>query len=223
MEDIKETTPLKIALFESVRKRVLADGFELNAEGDNFVRRHDGITDIFQLTCLDAKPGYRVQPGMAVRVDQIEDIFHQTSGFEFKYQKGTPTMGTRVGSLLGGSPRACEFLLESEAEITAVTEKLMSAFREFVLPYFDHWGSLTAIDAELNDKPAERTPHRALAWFRCSTGIIVAKLVGRPDYERLAAFYTDVMTRDNKGFYFKRFEALAKYLESVAAGGGLAK
>ena len=67
------------------------------------------------------------------------------------------------------------------------------------------------------------TSHRGLAWFRCSTGIIVAKLVGRPDYEQLAAFYLDVMTRDNKGFYLKRFQPLLKSLESVEAGSGLAK
>ncbi len=132
-------------------------------------------------------------------------------------------MGARVGSLLRGSPRASEFRLEYEAEIASVTEEILNVFREFVLPYFDRWGSLAAIDAELNDQPTERTPHRSLAWFRCSTGIIVAKLVNRPDYARLVAIYTDVMTRDNRGFYFNRFQALVKWLESVVPGSALAK
>ncbi len=36
-----------------------------------------------------------------------------------------------------------------------------------------------------------------------------------------AASYTDVMTRDNKGFYLRRFEALLKSLENVVPGSGL--
>jgi hypothetical protein len=221
-EDVEQTTPLKVRLFESVRRQLIGHGFVLNAVRDNFVRRHDGITDIFQLTCLDAKPGYRILPGVAVRIERVENIFHETSGFERKYQKDTPTMGTRMGSLLTGSPRACEFLLESESEIASVTEMIVGVFREFAPPYFEKWGSLAAIDAELNDKPGERMHNRALAWFRCSTGIIVAKLVGRHNYGELVAFYTDVMTRDNKGFYLKRFQALVKSLESVEPGSGLA-
>ncbi|GGA39973.1 hypothetical protein GCM10010981_31540 [Dyella nitratireducens] len=53
------------------------------------------------------------------------------------------------------------------------------------------------------------------AWFRCSTGIIVAKLVERPNYEDLVSFHTGMMTKDNKGFYMKRFEALANSLKTL--------
>ena len=81
---------------------------------------------------------------------------------------------------------------------------------------------MQAIDAELNDDPSKKTPHRSLAWFRCSTGIIVARLVGRADYEKLAEFYTEVMTQDNKGFYLTRFQNLLRSLESAEPGGGLA-
>ena len=220
-EDAEEMTPLKAALFESVRRQLAGDGFELKAARDKFIRRHNGITDHFQLVCRDAKPGYRIQPNAGVRIDRVEQIFHQTSGFEPQYQDNTSTMGAPVGALLTENPRACEFLLESESEIASVTEEIVRVFREFALPYFERCGSLAAIDAELNAKPGERTRQRALAWFRCSTGLIVAKLVGRPDYEQLVAFYTDVMTKDNKGFYLKRFQALVKSLESVEAGSGL--
>jgi hypothetical protein len=214
---------LKTALFNSLCSELTKHEFSLKAAKDSFVRRRGEVTDLFQLVCLDGKPGYRIQPNTGVRIERIEELFHQTSGFEPKYQKDTPTMGSSVGILLNGDSRTCEFLLESEAEVAFVAEKIVGVFREFALPYFERWGSLQAIDAELNDKPAERTPQRALAWFRCSTGIIVARLLGRHDYEQLAAFYTDVMTRDNKGFYLKRFQALLKSLESVEPGCGLSR
>ena len=88
-------------------------------------------------------------------------------------------------------------------------------FLEVAVPYFERWASLEAIDIELNEDPTKRTVHKALAWFRCSTGIIVAKLVGRTDFDRLAASYLDIMREDNKGFYLKRFEVLLKSLETV--------
>jgi hypothetical protein len=45
--------------------------------------------------------------------------------------------------------------------------------------------------------------------------------VGRPDIEKLASFYTKVMTQDNRGFYLKRFQDLLESLESVKLGEGL--
>ena len=212
----EENTPLKVALFDSVRPHLVADGFELSRKYYKFIRRHDGISDWFYLVCPNAKPGHWVKPAVGVRIERVEQIYHQTSMFQKKYQSGTPTMGTMVGILLGGDSLSCRFLLRSKSDIPGIVEKIIPLFREVALPYFERWSSLSAIDAELNDKPGKRTPHSALAISRCSTGIIVAKLVGRPDYERLAAFYTDVITKDNKGFYLKWFLPLLKSLESVA-------
>jgi hypothetical protein len=39
MEEVEKTTPLKIALFESVGQQLAKEGFKLNAARDNFVRR----------------------------------------------------------------------------------------------------------------------------------------------------------------------------------------
>jgi hypothetical protein len=216
-------TELKKAVLSSLSPELVKCGFSFKLKNNLFIRRRGEVTDQFQLVWLDAKPGYRIQPNVGVRIEQVEDIFHQTSGFESKYQKDTPTMGNSIGIFLTGDSRDCEFLLESKSEADSTAEKIAGVFREFALPYFERWGSLTAIDAELNNKRGERTHQRVGAWFRCSTGIIVAKLVGRPDYEQLAAFYAEIMTQDNKGFYLKRFQALVKSLESVESGSGLAK
>lgn len=212
---------IKSALFTSLRPELAKHGFSLKATQGRFVRRRGEVSDIFQLVCLDGKPGYRIQPNVGVRVERIEDIFHQISGLEAKFQKDTPTIGSSVGIYLTGDSRSCEFLLESPSEVGSITEKIVRVFHEFGLPYFDRLGSIQAIDAALNSNAPERTPHRVLAFFRCSTGIIVAKLVGRPNYDELVALYTDVMTRDNDGFYFKRFQELLTLLKTMEAGSGL--
>jgi hypothetical protein len=212
---------LKTALFEHMRAKLAEHGFILKAQKDAFIRKADGITDIFLLVCLDAKPGYRIHPDVGVRFELVEQIFHKTSGFEPKYQKDTPTIGGSVGNIMSNDTRPCEFLLESEAGIPVVSEHLVRVFRDFALSYFDKFHSLFAIDAELNDNPTRRTPNRVAPWPRESTGLIVAKLVGRPDYENLAGVYSTVMRDSHKGFYYKTFEALVKSLESIKAGSGL--
>jgi hypothetical protein len=121
---------------------------------------------------------------------------------------------------MGGHAQRCEFPLVSDSQVEDVAEEVMDVFREFALPYVEQWSSLQAIDVELNEVPGIRTIHRAAGWFRCSTGIIVAKLVGRPNYRQLAAFHHDVMARIDNGFYLKRFEALLKSLDEIAAGSG---
>lgn len=212
---MKSDGNLKQDLFDRLSPGLLAAGFTLVASKNQFQRRSRDVTALFQLVCLDGKPGYRIQPNVGIRIERVEKIFHQTSGFESKYQKGTATMGSSVGMFLDGDSRSCEFLLRLDSEVAAVAEDVVKVFHEFALPYYARWGSLAAIDAELNDKPGERTLHRQLPWFRCSTGIIVAKLRGRADYDQLAAFYTEMMTLDNKGFYLQRFQALLKSLESI--------
>lgn len=84
---------LKKAFFTSLISPMRAEGFSLDAVKDTFRREDAEVVDMFQLVCLDGKPGLRIQPNVAVRVHCVEDIFHQTSGFEKKFQKDTPTIG----------------------------------------------------------------------------------------------------------------------------------
>jgi hypothetical protein len=206
---------LKGLLLESLQKSLSDDGFILKAPKDSFIRRRGGVTDIFQMVCLDGNPGLRIQPNVAVRIERVEDIFHQTSGFAARDQKDTPTLGGAIGNITKNDNRACEFLLASPTEVAFVAEQVMRVFHDFALPYFERFGTLSAIDAELNTRPTERTPNRVAPWLRCATGIIVARLVGRSDYRQLIETYSDVMTHSDKGFYLKRFRALVQSLDAI--------
>ena len=211
-----ENKQLKVDLCDFLSSQMSCEGFKFAASKLMFVRKHEstGITDRFQLVFLDAKPGWEIRPDVGMRFDRVEEIFHRTSGFERQYQKGTSTIGNSVGEYTSNRGSACEFRLESHDEVVPVAEKILEVFRRFALPYFEKYASLRVIDAELNDRPTERTPHR-LTIFRCPTGLIVAKLSGRPNYRQLVEIYTEIMSREDRGFYLKRFQDLVKSLESV--------
>jgi hypothetical protein len=204
---------LKRALLEHLAQQLAAEGF--SPHGGHFVRQHAQTTDRFTVLCKDAKPGYWVEPHVSLRVEQVERIFHQTSGFEPQHQD-TATLGGSVGDILGGNTSDARFLLESSGQLDTVVARLMELFQTVALPYYQRWSSLYAIDAELNDHPAVRSPHRGgPPLWRCSTGLIVAKLVQRQEYGALAQYYADVMRRVSNGFYYARYQALIASLESV--------
>lgn len=91
----------------------------------------------------------------------------------------------------------------------------MHVFTNFALPYFTRYDNLASIDGELNADPLTSNANRGGSYFRCTTGVIVARLVGRADYEHLVEVYTDRMRTSDKGFYLKRFLALVKSLSEL--------
>ena|SRR5690242_19714893 len=204
---------LRIALLQSIASQLSEEGFILKVEKDRFIRPHQGVVDIFQLVFLDAKDTLRIQPNVSVRIECVENIFHQTSNFEAKFQNDTPTIGISVGHLIGGNNQACEFILRQNSEVLTTAKEIVSVFKKIALPYFQKYDSIKAIDAELNSEPTKLTLHRIAPWLRCATGIIVAKLVNRPNYDQLVQVYSKVMSSSDKGFYFRRFKALVKSLE----------
>ncbi len=204
---------LKRLLLRSVGDAFGAAGYQPKPVKDSFICKHESAGSIYQLVFLKNGNGWRIQPSVGVRVDRVEEIFHQTSGFEPKYQKDTPTIGGFVGSIRGGINRDCEFLSSGEEDIPQVADALIRILYEFAMPWFQRFSSLPAIDAELNDKPSERTPNRVAPWLRCATGSIVAKLVDRPHYDELVAVYLDAMRNSDKGFYLARYQALLDSLD----------
>lgn len=214
---MKNVNSIKEMLLELLVPQLSEHGFKRQGSRESFLRQHADRVDVFQLVFLDGKPGWRIQPNAGVRFDSVENIFHQVSGFEPKYQKDTVTVGAPLGIVLGDTARGCEFILESNDELASIVREVIKSFEDIALPYFSNWSNIKNIDSALNDDPSLRVPklRGGLAWFRCSTAIIIAKLTGRKDYDRLVSFYGDVMAADNKGFYLKRFDLLTKYLESI--------
>lgn len=178
----RNTSPndvLKRELFSSVGEALARYAFRVNVKKDSFLRAHDGVVEIFQLVCLDGKPGLRVQPNVAVRINLVEDIFHQTTGFEPKYQKDTPTIGGAIGNLVANDNCAAEFLLESSDQVPEISRQIVDTFLDLALKYYERFTQLTEIDKEQNENLLDRTPNRAASWLRASSGIIVAKLLHR--------------------------------------------
>lgn len=208
-------TVIKEAFYENFAPLLAAQGFSKPLSKDIFTRKREGRKDGFQLIWLDAKEGYFVCPDAGIRIEKVEAIFHETSGFQSKYQRGTSTVGAPLGTILGGTMEDCAFLIKTEDDIASAVNGAAKAFVDIASPYYDRWSTIEAIDAGINDNPSEDVSYlRGTRWFRCSTGVIVARIMRRENYDAVVNFYTDIMARDNQGFYLKRFQALVDSLKS---------
>jgi len=191
------------------------EGFKFISTKEKFVRSREGLSDVFQLVCLNGKPGWRIQPNIGIRVDALEDIFHEISGTEKRYQKNTCSIGGGVGNIFYGDNRKCEFVLISDADVAIAVEGVEKVFHEFAMPYFEKYGSIYAIDELLNTSPSERSRHRG-PWLRCSTGVIAAKLSNRENYDAIVSVYAETMKTIDNGVHVARFKALLDVLDSMS-------
>jgi len=188
-------------------------GFKALKGKRRFMTSSEKRTEVLQLAVLNDRPGYRICPSVCVRFDEVEDIFHRTSGWEPEYQKDTPTVGVDLWRVHG--KEGYQIPLRGAEEVEAVVSRLSTIFRENALPYYAQFCSLAAVDAALNDQPTQPCIHRGLPWLRCSTGAIVAKLTGRKNYDELISIYHTFLYVDNYGRHLPSFEALLSDLQGL--------
>ena len=81
--------------------------------------------------------------------------------------------------------------------------------------YYRRFSTVTAVDDELNRTPRVLNVNRSIPHFRCSAGIIAAKLVDRPNLAELADIYCDVLANSDRGFYLPTFKALLADLATM--------
>jgi hypothetical protein len=198
----------KAAVVEALSPALSERGFRFHAPSWRFVRKPaKGLTHALHLLFTESDPFLRVDVHISERIDRVEDIFHRTSGYEKKYQAATPTMGGALDAITD-RPELKMLLDEKRGPERARSLVVSPPMLEFYEDWFQRFSDLANIDRELNDDPARETPNRPMPWLRCSTGIIVARLTHRPDYQQLAEADTAMLREFSNGFYLPRFERL---------------
>lgn len=208
-----ETRALKVALFEELRRPCEAAGFKYIRTKEWFVRDSPGVREVFALG-FAVYDWLEVIPGLSLRVDEVETIFHRTSGFEKKYQAQTAALTATLRSL-AGDETGYSYRVTGAADVRGAAGRLENDFREVVLPYFAENASLSRIDELLNSDPEAPSRHNLNEYHRCAYGLIVAHLCQRKDYARLAEVYRRKMAATNNGFFSPRLDALLSDLAAM--------
>jgi hypothetical protein len=183
-------------------------GFKSEKGRDRFTRKvSPDIAHRLDLILNREQTLTRLHVHISVRINTIEDIFHRTSGYEKKYQRDTPTIGGALDAIKG-DPQY-DMTLDAETGVERARTILTSPETlDFCGAWYQRFSQIKEIDHELNDDPYRETPNRPMLWLRCSTGIISARLVARPNFAELVQIYSQQMQTISSGFYWPRFKAL---------------
>lgn len=197
---------LKIALLTALQTRIEKRGFKLQKSKERFAKRVAIGTWWFVLD-FTVYENLHVKPAIGFRVDEVEERFHRTSGFERQYQADTPTLSLSVQGLMADASKF-EYAIRDLSDVDAVAAQIEHDFNEIVVPYFECHAELSSIDAALNKNPERECVHYPMDYLRCAHGVIVARMIGRPDYADLVEVYRQKMAQISNGFYLPKFEAL---------------
>lgn len=203
---------LKTELLKKLNEHLTQHGFKLNRQLAEFTRRSKSGWHQYQIVFVLKDSGWDIRPAIFIRVHQVEDIFHRTSGFEPKYQKGTPTIGLSLSSYVD-EPNKYSYMLTEESQIDELASLYLSAFDELALPFFQKYDDLDVMEKIINSDPYDIKFTGPI--FKGSKGLILAKLTKRDNYDELVRRYTHYYEQLSDGFYLPSFKALVDSLETV--------
>lgn len=157
-------------------------------------------------------PGFRVSPSVGVRFEEVEKIFHRTSGYDREQQKESVTVGIDLWRAYGRDQY--QVALTAEADLGPALAQLSAIFHDKAEPYFAQFSTLAAVDAAINDQPGDECVHRDMGWVRSATGLIVARLVDRADFDQLVSVYREAVHKKAPPL-LPRFELLLNDLGNL--------
>jgi hypothetical protein len=175
-------------LYDKLGETLTVAGFRLRKADEAFVRKVGGGLDRVYVPLWDYNPVFQFSVTAAIRIDAVEELFHRCSGAPPPYQKQSSTTLTQLSYF--GQPAELE--ATSPAEVTAAAVRLAPVITGQILPFFDRYNDVAALDRSLNgggDPGLDSTqlPSRALHW------VAIGHLAGNPGVKQIAARFAEEM------------------------------
>ena len=198
---------LKNAILNGLEEKLAIYGFKMNKSLPGFRKKTIYGWQDFHLVFLVREKGWEIKLGLLVRFNIVEDIYHQISGFEKKYQKGTHTIGVPVEDLKKNWE---ELDLCEESQIDYIKNKVFELFKSIALPFYDKYNDIKMVDKSLNNVPEDTSLAGSI--FKGAKSLIIAKLLNRADFAKLEEIYQAYYENFANGFYLPEYLKLKDYL-----------
>lgn len=205
---------LKNEVLLSLGEKINSFGFKLSKPACEFTKKTDFGWNKYQIVFLVRDDGWQLKPSLLVRFDIVENIFHQISNFDRKYQKGTPTIGISIEDLDYSSMTPIRFELTNKSQIKSVVNNLFELFKNTAIPFFNKYNILSDIDDKLNSCIEDTSLTGDI--FKGTKSLITAKLTKRHDFDKLETVYQSYYENFSNGFYLPEYLRLTELLKSNA-------
>ena len=202
---------LKNEVLARLDEKLKSFGYKLSKSMCEFTKKTDFGWNKYQIVFLIRDHGWELKPSLLLRFDVVENLFHQISDFDKKYQKGTPTIGTSIECLSDSSITQTKFELIDEAQINCVVNDLVELFESIAVPFFEKFDKLSSIDEKLNSNIEDTSLTGDI--FKGTKSLIIAKLMKRQDFDKLECAYQSYYENFSNGFYLPEFLRLKELLK----------
>ena len=172
------------------------DGFTFKKSTNEFKHQDGDYTYSFYIEQLSWSGSHSINVHLRISQKKIESILEKILG----KQRHKITMGRDIGDIYK-SPDGRELgergglfiWLYQDEDIEATIKKLGMYYSDIAKPYFTKYNTLEAIDDIMNNPPFDYCPAHVGGNFneRCMKGLIVAKLINNPNYEKLVSIYNE--------------------------------
>ena len=78
---------LKHEVLDCLAEKLSSSGYKLSKTACEFNKKTDFGWEKYQIVFLNRDNGWELKPSLLVRFNEVENLFHQISGFDKKYQK----------------------------------------------------------------------------------------------------------------------------------------
>jgi len=207
---------LKNSFLFQLNEKLNEFGFDLSRTYCEFTNKKDFGWCKFQIVFLVRDYGWEINIGLLMRFDVVENLFHEISEFERKYQKRTPTIGVAAFNLINSSTQKTKFELSDENQITTVVDEIFEIFENVALPFFEKFNTLDKIDNHLNSDKNDTLLTGSI--FKGTKSLITAKLTNRNDYYELEKYYFSYYENFADGFYLPEYIRLKELLNTDVVG-----
>lgn len=201
---------LRAKLIEELRPFFLEFGFKFQRSMDWFIRKHGEISEMFRLDFYTAGEGYGVISSVAIRHETVERLLNELHGLKLK---NAPTVWIAIWRLRK-SKEEIEYELSLVDDLEVVKSQLQADFVEIGLPFIKSYGSLAGLESLFNEDPT-RNRVRFHGLERFLRALLLAKLVGRDNYEEIKEVYKDKIPKDLSQESLLGFEEFAEKLENM--------
>jgi hypothetical protein len=186
--------------------------FKLLKSDTSYIYKTDFGWNKYDIYFILRNVGWEVLPALSIRFDIVEDLFHQISDFEKKYQKGTPTIGTSIEDLGSSLITPTRFELTNEAQINGVVNGLTNLFENVAVSFFERYNNLSVIDEKLNSNTEDTSLTGDI--FKGTKALITAKLTKRNNFDELDTIYHSYYKNFADGYYLPEYLKLKELLKA---------
>lgn len=206
-------------------------GFGIRRPYEQFVRQIEGGRQELSISLVDYRPRFEFSFTVCIRLDAVEAVVNPFTTTPAHYDITLTTMTQLEYFGLPSTHPASGVFYEvtSEADLTRALRAFRPVLEERILPFFDEYRDLAALNRGLNPEGAERltcwaasrasfcdTPHP----YRAMTGFAVAYLADDPRLEELLDAYRAQLRAIGEGVFLPQFERLVSSLDSRQADSG---